>query len=57
MGNAAKLGCSERNSAGTGVGTSAGMRGNVDKPEREKGKVVDITMSDKINKTPILVSY
>ena len=36
--------------------TDAGMIDDTNRPEGAKSKV-DITMSDKINKTPIIVSY
>ena len=51
MGEAARPTCSKRN----GVGTSAGT---MDDPDRLKGAdgKINITTSDKTNKTPILVN-
>ncbi len=43
-------------STGDGTGMGAGAKGDADGPEAAEGKV-DIIMLDKINKTPILVSY
>ncbi len=40
----------------TNAETGAGVRGDVDGPERVEGKL-DITTSSKTNKTPILMSY
>ncbi len=56
MGDAARPSCSEGNGAGTGARTSAKTRRDVDGPEKVVSKV-DITTSDKTNKTLILVSY
>lgn len=43
--------------AKTGAGIVAGTSGDTDGSEGVESKIVDITMSDKINKTLILVSY
>ena len=52
MGDTAGPGCSK----GDGAETGAGMISNVDGPKGVEGKI-DITISDKTNKTPILISY
>lgn len=55
-----RLSCSEgdgaETSARTGVRISARMRDDADRSEEMEGKI-DITILDKTNKTPILVSY
>lgn len=57
MGDAARPCCNEGNSAGTGAGIGAVIRGDANRPEKAEDKVIDITRLDKTNKTPILVSY
>ncbi len=56
VGDVAGSGCSEGESARTGAGTGARTSSDADGPEGAKGKV-DITIPNKTNKTPILVSY
>lgn len=53
----AGLGCSKRDNARTNTGTGTKMKDDANEPERAEGKVVDITMPNKTNKTLILVSY
>lgn len=52
MGDITRPSYSEKDNTGTYIR----MIGNMDRPERIKNKV-DITISDKTNKTSILVSY
>ena len=52
MNNTAGPGCSERDNART----NTRMIGDADRSEGAEGKI-DITKSDKTNKTPILVCY
>ncbi len=56
VGNIARPGCSAEDGAGTDAGKGAGAKGDADGPEGIEGKI-DITMPDKTNKIPILVSY
>lgn len=58
--DASRLGCNERNGAGTSTGisveTSAGTRVDADESKGVESKI-DIITLDKTNKTSILVSY
>ncbi len=56
MGDVTGSGCSERDSARTGAEMGAGTGGDAYGPKTVEGKV-DIIISDKTNKTPILVYY
>ncbi len=56
MGNAAGPGYSKRDGTGTSARTSARTIDDADGSEGAEGKI-DITLSDKTNKTPILISY
>lgn len=55
MDNIAGPGCSEVDSAGTGVGTTNTETIDNNGPEGAEAKI-DITTSDKTNKIPILIS-
>lgn len=60
IGDVARLGCNEGKNAETDVkmdvGTGIEIKSDANGPERVEDKI-DIIMSDKINKIPILINY